>query len=503
MAWDPLGVLLAVAQTCTITKQSWIELYDWDTVCAADRKGRSARVRAQADNKKQASQSHVRLDIPPLLQFRIPSSSSSGSRKTPWMRWNPHHPDQLAVASRCGSVVFCINISHVEEALASGPRDRIMKPPRHSYWEFRSQPQSIPQGASSCNFVAKDHIVIAFGVNLHCWRYYPKRDPTSIQPKLKWLYQFPFQKTSSLNQVSIASLETIGKEHLVAGSSRGHLILIQWKRVVLSKATSSFSITTAVKMSLPSVLCQWLAHASLTKLQIPPEHVQDPSIMGFQQLRVATDYLPATSGTNESSSITRAAEQTGYEQLCGRFSIQWITRCGWVMEVTVAASPSPVWEDYKVRRGKTRVLYRTPLVQTKLASGGVVATRQKNEWSLPMEPVATAASSSFLCWQNVPTATRILPHHDQRVLDDQPSLTRDMLESNQLCLMLRGSHSAFLNHESAPPGGCELTPLTHSLALPKRRGRPKLLAVDPLHQEWVIVATSTEQLYVVSLRSQA
>ena len=500
MAWDPLGVLLAVAQSCNITKHSWIEIYDWDTVCAADRQGRSDRARALASNEK----IRARLDIPPLLRFRVPSrsASSSGSRKTSWMRWNPHHPDQLAVASRCGSVLYCLNISHVEEALASSPSDRIMKPPRHSYWEFWPQPSSVPQSASSCVFVGKDHIVAAFGASLHCWRYYPKRDPTSIQPKLKWFYKFPIQRKSSLNQASTSSLEAIGKEHLVAGTTRGHLALIQWKRVIATKATSSFSITSAVKVPSPTVVCQWLPHTTMDQQQIPPENVQDPSIMGVQHLRVDADYLPVPAGkTNTSSSVKpKASAETEYEQLCGRFCIQWITKCGWVMEVTLVASPFTSWEGYKIRRGKSRTVYRTPLVQTKLATGGLVTTGQKLEWSLPTESLASAASGGLLCWQNVPAVTRILPNHDQRVLDDQPSLTRDALESNNFCLMLRGStKTSLIPPPSDPKVG---TPSMHSLALPKRRGRPKLIAVDPLNQEWAIVATASEQLYIVSLRSQ-
>ena len=504
MAWDPLGVLLAVAQSCNITKQSWIEIYDWDTVCAADRQGRSDRMRALAKKDK----SRARLDIPPLLRFRVPSpsASSSGSRKTSWMRWNPHNPDQLAVASRCGSVLFCLNISHVEEALASAPSDHIMKPPRHSYWEFWPQPQGVLQSASSCVFVGKDHIVAAFGASLHCWRYYPKRDPTSIQPKLKWLYHFPIQRKSSLNQVSISSLQAIGKEHLVAGSTRGHLAVIQWKRVIATKATSSFSIATAVKVPSPTVVCQLLPHTSMDQQQIPSENIQDPSIMGVRHLRVDLDYLPAPAGKTSvsSSAEPKAPVETEYEQLCGRFSIQWITKCGWVMEVDLVASPSTSWEGYKVRRGKARALHRTPLVQTKLACGGIVTTRQKLEWSLPRESLASDASGRLMCWQNVPAVTRVLPHHDQRVLDDQPSLTRDELESNNFCLMLRGSAKTTLNslplgpNDGAPVG----TPSIHSLVLPKRRGRPKLISVDPLNQEWAIVATASEQLYIVSLRSQ-
>ena len=510
MAWDPLGVLLAVAKTCSITNLSWIDIFDWDTVCAADRKGRNARARAQACDEK----SRLRLDIPPLLQFRIPaaSTSSCSAKKTAWIRWNALDPDQLAVPSRNGSVVFCFNISHVEAALATTPQSRIINPPRHSYWEFQQSTTGsqgvVDRCASSCVFVAKDHIVIAFGPSLQCWRYYPKRDPTSVDPKLKWQYQGSFGK-SLLNQPSLVSLESIGKEHLIAGSSQGHLTLIQWQRVVLAKKTSSFSTSSTLNRSSPTVLCQWLAHEFLSDEQkITQEQLQDSSMMGIQQIQVDQLFRYSNNDLNthslrESRQLTQKTPQTkAYEQLRGRFRIQWVTKCGFVLSLTLAGSPSKQWANYKIRRGRPQCIFQTTPVQTRLASGGSVVTMKK-EWSLPTETVACDAGASFLCWQKVAPVTRILPHHDQQVLDDRPSLIRDGNDSNTFFLMLRRQET-----QNVPAVGeqCSTTSTSmdihhHSLALPKRRGLPKLVSVDPLNQEWAVVATATEHLYVVSLRA--
>jgi hypothetical protein len=508
MAWDPMGALLAVAQTCNITKQSWIDVFDWDSVCAADRRGRSMRARALALNDRS---SMFRLDIPPLLQFRIPAVStttttSAAATKRRWMKWNPHNSDELAVPSHCGTVVFCFNVSHIDDALAAAPRNALVQPPRHSYWQFKppTSEQATSNTASTCLFAKSDHIVIAFGSDLYCWRYYPKRDPTSLEPKLKWQHSFSFKKASLLNRASITSLEPIGRDHLIAGSSHGHFALIQWKRVVVANASSAFSLTSATKRSSPSVIAVWSSYASLGDQQlIPPEHTLDPSVMGIHAIHVQAiphhQQLATDEGARYKTSKRKDPSEAVYEQLCGTFRIQWVTRCGWSLAVTLVGSPSASgqqWQDYSVRRENLRILYRTDLVQTRLA-GGSRAARTKKEWSLPSHSVAADAGKAFVCWQKVAPVTRILPHLDKRVLDELPSLMRDEDISNHLMLALASpaGQGQILRSSST-----ESLPLT-SLALPKRRGLPKLVNVDPVNQEWAVIATSKEILYIVSLRS--
>jgi ribosomal protein L27 len=506
MAWDPMGVLLAVAQTCNITKQSWIDVFDWDSVCAADRRGRSVRARARGRND---TSSKFRLDIPPLLQFRIPevpttTTTSAAVTKRRWMKWNPSNTDELAVPSRCGTVVFCLNVSHIDKAQAAAPRNTILQPPRHSYWQFKASTtrEATSKTASACLFTKTDQIVLAFGADLYCWRYYPKRDPTSLEPKLKWQHSFSLTKRSLLNRPSITSLASIGTEHLIAGFSHGQFALIQWKRVVAANATSAFSLTSATKWSSPSVIAVWQSYASLGDRQlIPTEHTLDPSIMGIHAIHVQAIHHHRQLATDEKRNETSKKKNLSdvvYEQLCGRFRIQWVTRCGWSLAVTLVGSPSSSgqWRDYNVRRENPRILYQTDLVETKLAVGPSVTTTKK-EWSLPCDPVAVDASETFVCWQKVAPVTRILPHPDKRVLDELPSLSRDEDKSNQLILALA---SSFGNGNMLRSSSTELNWLT-SLALPKRMGLPKLVNLDPVNQEWVVIATNKEILYIVSLRS--
>lgn len=490
IAFDSSGVLCAVAQTCTITKQSWIDIFDWDTVCAADCRGRNARARAMARNDK----ARFGLDIPPMLRFRIPTQRCAATlaKKTPWIKWNPFHTDQLAVG--CGQMVYCVNVAHVEAALATVPVDRIVAPPRHAYWEFKlySTLAADQSAASACLFLGRDQVVVGFGASLVCYQYYPTRDPTSVRPKLNWQYTFSFGK-AALNRASIVSLEKIGREHVVAGSSHGHLALIQWKRVVVASAMSSFATAASANRMSPTVVSQWLSYAALSNQQVPEEVLQNPSIMGIQDIQLEKKSHQSDGDFYCSVGVAPIRQTKKVrEQLCGRFRIRWVTRGGWVLSLDLDAMPSKEWTGYRVRRQKPRIVYQTAQVETRLATGAIART--KKEWSLPRGAVASDTGSQFVCWQKVATVTRTLSHHDKRILDDKPSIVRDVKDTNQVFLLF----SSEGHISTGTPKGASL-PVPGTVALPRRRGLPKLLAVDPVNQHWIVVATLEGRLYVVSL----
>ena len=79
MAWDAMGVLLAVSSDRTI------RIYDWDMLRAADIRGRSDRARNTND--------HTEFKIPPIVNFQLPHPVSS-------LVWNPFEMDELAVGFR-------------------------------------------------------------------------------------------------------------------------------------------------------------------------------------------------------------------------------------------------------------------------------------------------------------------------------------------------------------------------------------------------------------------
>jgi hypothetical protein len=90
LAWDEMGVLLAA-----YCDDRCIRIYDWDMVVAANVKGRNRRTRQAAYNKKDTEC----LMIEPILIFPFPFGHVSV------LKWNPFHPDELAVATRC--VLLC------------------------------------------------------------------------------------------------------------------------------------------------------------------------------------------------------------------------------------------------------------------------------------------------------------------------------------------------------------------------------------------------------------
>jgi hypothetical protein len=78
LAWDKMGVLLAVAA------DKWISIYDWDMVRAANMHGKNDRQRQIKDSE---------FKIPPILKFRVPSPVAC-------LQWNPHNLDELAIGFR-------------------------------------------------------------------------------------------------------------------------------------------------------------------------------------------------------------------------------------------------------------------------------------------------------------------------------------------------------------------------------------------------------------------
>jgi hypothetical protein len=86
LAWDEMGVLLAA-----YCDDRCIRIYDWDTVVAADLKGRNRRMRQVAEKKKDTEC----FSIEPILVFPFPFGLVS------FLKWNPFNVDELAVGTRC------------------------------------------------------------------------------------------------------------------------------------------------------------------------------------------------------------------------------------------------------------------------------------------------------------------------------------------------------------------------------------------------------------------
>lgn len=106
MAWDRLGVLLAVAYegSAVSSGNPVVAIYDWDMVAAADRRGRSHRQRQLCEECADVKEVAVE-QVEPFMTIPIPSTS-----RTPviLLEWNPFRPDELVVGLRFVCFLFLI-----------------------------------------------------------------------------------------------------------------------------------------------------------------------------------------------------------------------------------------------------------------------------------------------------------------------------------------------------------------------------------------------------------
>jgi hypothetical protein len=107
LAWDDMGVLLAAVSMNT----KHVNIYDWDSVLAADIKGRNRRLRfkQQQQQQQQANQDNESGTAHPCLAsspglFSVEATMviplTSLGRTFQAIAWNPYNPDELAMVHR-------------------------------------------------------------------------------------------------------------------------------------------------------------------------------------------------------------------------------------------------------------------------------------------------------------------------------------------------------------------------------------------------------------------
>jgi hypothetical protein len=240
MAWDTMGVLLAVAS------ENMIRIYDWDMVGAADNKGRNQRTRNKADPKNNPREE---WSIPPVLTFRVTQPVAS-------LAWNPQDMDQLAVGLRyvCGldevcwthvreyllaltmlvsfpwetgqrGVVHLYQVDRVSEWITRNQRNQFSTPTMSTYRSLAHQRSS--GSVSSILFLTEDTIAFSAGVAVYCWSL-PSMNSLN-NPQLLWRMQ---------NAARISCMAPFGLNMVVTGSDRGHLAIVDWKRCTKERAFS-------------------------------------------------------------------------------------------------------------------------------------------------------------------------------------------------------------------------------------------------------------------------
>ncbi|CAJ1946253.1 unnamed protein product [Cylindrotheca closterium] len=372
LAWDTMGVLLAVASHSTI------RIYHWDMVRAAYLQGqkdqqhcRRTKRRNQQDHEVENSE----FVIPPVLQFRVANAIAS-------LAWNPFNEDQLIVGYRITGEVHMYNVDRLATWQSKNPRNLASLPHQSTYWQL-----SHPRTRGSANAILvldSTTILVGLGAMVHCWKLSKGR-----KTSLLWRYQPP---------AGVTCARQLGANLVLLGTNRGHMCLLNWK-----KWNTERSFSTEKK---PLVMQEWIPHSTIRSSLNQDQRGR----MGIINIKVETS-CPSYEGTNANTTMKGIESQTNFWGCC---RISWVTVSGWLMSTTMR-SPN--------EKSPAEICRATALVKYKNSDGtSKESTRQ--EYSQPHDPVTVCTNSKWMCWSSVPAVTKVLPHHDKRVLDGQLQVLR-------------------------------------------------------------------------------
>jgi hypothetical protein len=212
----------------------------------------------------------------------------------------------------------------------------------------------------------------------------------------------------------------------------------------------------------PTVVTEW---NPLKILQVPSTNAP---CMGIRHLRVEGTLRP----------LDGSAIGNGGYATC---RLVWITSCGWVLQAELESRGNGTL------RKKSKVLFSTRPVHCINDRGEEVdLPAHLQTWSLPVAGKVVADSAqSALVWEKVVEVTRILPHHDKRVLDSQQGqLVRSLDEKPGLHVMTTNNSR-----------------VVQTVRLSRKRtgGSPTAVAIHPSH-EWMVVGTASNGFYALNTR---
>lgn len=379
-AWDTMGILLAVASHSTI------RIYDWDIVRAAYLQGQKDQQHHSKKKRKHAREvERSEFVIPPVLQFRVANAIAS-------LKWNPFNEDQLIVGYRITGEVHMYNVDRLATWQSKNARNLASLPHQSTYWQL-SHPRT--RGSANATLVLdRTTILVSLGAMVHCWKLSKGR-----KTSLLWRYQPPANVTCACQ---------LGSSSVLLGTNRGHLCLLNWKKWNTER---SFSMEKK-----PLVLQEWIPHSNIRSSLNPEQR----SRMGIVNMKVETS-CPTSDGTTAKTAATTMKGTESQASPWGCCKISWVTVGGWLMSTTLK-SPK--------EKSPARICQATAIVKYKNSDGtSKESTRQ--EYSQPHDPVAVCTNSKWICWSNVPAVTKVLPHHDKRVLDGQLHVLRSEKRSIQ------------------------------------------------------------------------
>jgi hypothetical protein len=259
LAWDPPGVLLAVASTGA-AGGSCVRVYDWDSVRCADQAAKSQQARQSSNSSRQQplepNQGRIKVVVEPILC--VPTTREA----IVCMEWNPYNTDELAVG--CVNGTLCLY-----DLGASAPTFR-------TYTIAKNR---------DCNmnvvFVDNGERIVAFsGETLAC---YLLTNPS------KPVWTFTWRRMSAIVKLD--------SSFVLLGSTTGHFAVLDWKTL----QRTSFSNKPS-----PVLVDEWL---SCKGLQHPGN-----SWMGIRQISIDKNF---TASTDCALSKSRGVFKLTWTTTCG------------------------------------------------------------------------------------------------------------------------------------------------------------------------------------------
>lgn len=287
-------------------------------------------------------------------------------------------------------------------------------------------------------------------MTLYCW---------SMKREVTLFWKWSWKRSSG---DVITSMESLTEDTVVLGTRTGLIAILDWKNV----KRASFSYTVS-----PTLVDSWESYMNDQQISTPPARG-----MGIRKLTVAKEIFPGE---------------------LVRYKLVWLTTCGWVLSSMVEYSPRRNDStSSRIRRMKRcfEVLFETDPITWKSATGDVVSDDVMKSWVMPTEPIPSFASESVLIWNKFnDDVTRILPHHDQRVLAPLASTINEARGQPKIQWMSIGKPTCNTVRAKQVE--------TRSIRLSTRAGLPTHLAVHPSH-EWIVISTAENGMYLVHSTSK-
>ena len=373
MSWSPcpwLSLQLTAPPTCMVwdssgsllligTTENRLCLWEWDTVVASDLRGRK-------DNRRDLLRpvcTFVLSYVPDQLSWSSDDVVAVSFRGIPQLNLYQldinDNPNHGNQSHRTGHHPGPYVLNRISSCKPTRDMAAAIAPNCHIFLDKRNLVAAFPDG-SVVRYRLIDSSTSA---------------QQAFQAKVVWRWK--------AEKEVVLSMYAFGSSWVLLGGRKGSLIWLDWK----TTKRKSFS-----NERIPSVLSRIdvVARLRSQKQAVPP--LSSSVWMSVQSIHI------------------RQPHPTVFPLLTE--CVVWCTtRSGWVLSLDLG----------KPNRGTIHVRHKPPLIRTASSTdGNLISTKQS---SLPLDnQVSCHQSQSGICVALVPQVTRILPHHDQRVLEERETV---------------------------------------------------------------------------------